>query len=176
MKFLSDIRLLLIGIWLGASLFFIGVAQAAFAVLPQKDLAGSVVGRSLSILDYSGIAIAAVLIVTSLLGSARVNTLGLWVERVLMVVLGAACAVEEFVIGIWMSSIRSQIGGPIDNVGADDPLKIRFDQLHQYSEWVMMGAMAAALIAFFIIANRAFGAGKTDKTGDIYDFSKEFKI
>ncbi|HEY2846222.1 MAG TPA: DUF4149 domain-containing protein [Pyrinomonadaceae bacterium] len=175
MKFLSDIRLLLTGLWLGASVFFVGVAQAAFAVLPQKELAGSVVGRSLSIIDYAGIAIAAIMIVTSILGSARVNKFWLWIERFLWLVVGAACAVEEFVLGTWMSSIRSQMSGPIDDVAADNPLKLQFDQLHQYSEWVFMGAMIAALITFFIIANRAFGAGKVDKKGDIYDFSKEFK-
>ena len=176
MKFLSDIRLLLIGLWLGASVFFIGVAQAAFAVLPQKDLAGSVVGRSLSILDYSGIAIAVILVISSFLGAGRVNKFWIWIERFLLVVIGAACAVEEFVIGIWMSSIRAQIGGPIDNVAADDPLKIRFDQLHQYSEWVMMAAMIAAVVTFFIISNRVYAAIKAETKSDIYDFSKEFKI
>jgi hypothetical protein len=175
MKFLSDIRLLLIGLWLGASVFFVGVAQAAFAVLPQKDLAGSVVGRSLSIVDYAGIVIAAVLILTSMLGSARVNKLWLWVERFLLLVVGAACAVEEFVLGFWMSSIRSQITGPIENAAADDPLKLRFDQLHQYSEWVLMAAMIAALITFFIISNRVYSALKAETKSDIYDFSKEFK-
>jgi hypothetical protein len=176
MKFLSDIRLLLVGLWLGASVFFVGVAQTAFSVLPQKELAGSMVGRSLSILDYAGIGFAFILIITSILGSARVNKLWLWIERFLLLAIGAACAGEEFVIGIWMSSVRSQIGGPIDEAAADNPLKVQFDQLHQYSEWVMMAAMIAALITFFIIANRAFGAGKVDKKDGIYDFSKEFKI
>jgi hypothetical protein len=176
MKFLSDIRLLLIGLWLGASVFFIGVVQTAFAVLPQKELAGSVVGRSLSILDYSGLAIAVILILTSFLAAARVNKLWLWIERFLLVVLGAACVVEEFVIGIWMSAIRSQIGGPIDGIAADDPLRIRFDQLHQYSEWVMMAGMIAALVTFFIISNRVYAAIKAETKSDIYDFSKEFKI
>ena len=175
MKFLSDIRLLLVGLWLGASVFFVGVAQAAFAVLPQRDLAGSVVGRSLSIVDYAGIVIAAILILTSILGAGRVNKLWLWVERFLLLVVGAACAVEEFVLGVWMSSIRAQITGPIENAAADDPLRMRFDQLHQYSEWVLMAAMIAALITFFIIANRAFGTAASDKKSDIYDFSKEFK-
>jgi hypothetical protein len=175
MKFLSDIRLLLVGLWLGASVFFVGVAQAAFAVLPQKDLAGSVVGRSLSIVDYAGIVIAAVLIVTSVLGAARVNKFWLWIERFLLLVVGAACAVEEFVLGFWMSSIRSQITGPIENAAADDPLKLRFDELHQYSEWVLMAAMVAALITFFIISNRVYSALKAETKSDIYDFSKEFK-
>lgn len=175
MKFLSDIRLLLIGLWLGAAVFFVGIAQVAFTVLPQRELAGSVVGRSLSIIDYAGILIATVLIVTSVLGSTRVNKFWLWIERFLLLVIGAACAADEFVIGFWMSSIRSQIGGPIDNVAGDDPLKIRFDQLHQYSEWVFMAAMIAALVTFFIISNRVYSAIKAETKSDLYDFSKEFK-
>ena len=38
---------------------------------------------------------------------------------------------------------------------------------------MLMAAMIASLIAFFIIANRKFSkAGSAD---DVYDFSKEFK-
>jgi hypothetical protein len=175
MKFLSDIRLLLIGLWLGAAVFFIAVAEATFAVVQQRDVAGSVVGRSLAILDYAGIAIAALLIATSIIASARVNRLWLWVERFLLVAIGAACVVQEFVIKIWMSSILAQIGGPIENVPADDPLRVRFDQLHGYSAWVLLASLAAAVITFFIIANRAFGTAAIEKKADIYDFSKEFK-
>jgi hypothetical protein len=39
-----------------------------------------------------------------------------------------------------------------------------------------MAAMAAALITFFIIANRVYAVIKADAKADIYDFSKEFKI
>jgi hypothetical protein len=176
MKFVSDIRLLLLGIWLGAAVFFIGVAQAAFAVLQQREMAGAVVGRSLSILDYGGMGIATVLIITSLAAASRVNKLWLWIERFLLLVLGAACAVQEFVLSFWMSSVRSEIGKPIDEIALDDPLRLKFDQLHQYSEWIMLAAMIAALITFFIIANRAFAAAKTELKNDIYDFSKEFKV
>ena len=176
MKFVSDIRLLLIGLWLGASVFFIGVAQAAFSVLPEREMAGSVVGRTLSIVDYAGLAIPILLILTSFVGSARVSRLWLWVERLLLVVLAAACAAQEFVIGFWMSSIRAQAGGPIDSIAADDPLRIRFDDLHEKSVWVLMAAMAAALITFFIISNRTFAAAKAEIKSDIYDFSKEFKV
>jgi hypothetical protein len=69
MKFVSDIRLLLLSIWLGSAVFFIGVAQSAFAVLPQRELAGAVVNRTLSILNYGGIVIAVILILTSLVVS-----------------------------------------------------------------------------------------------------------
>lgn len=176
MKFFSDIRLLLLAIWLGASVFFIGVAQAAFSVVPERELAGAVVGRSLSILNYAGMVIAAVLILTSLVGAGGVNQFWLWIERFLLLVLGAAAAVGQFVLGFWLSSVRAQMGRPIDEVAADDPLRVQFNMLHEYSVWIMFVGMAAALIAFFIIANRKFGSAKSGSAKpDPFDFSKEFK-
>lgn len=175
MKFFSDIRLLLLAVWLGAAVFFIGVAQSAFAVLPERELAGLVVNRTLSILNYGGMAIAVLLIVTSLVASAKVNQLWLWIERFLILAVAAACAIGQFVIGFWLSSVRGQMGRPIDEVAVDDPLRIQFNSLHQWSEWMLMAAMIAALLAFFIIANRKFNAAKTS-AGEVYDFQKEFKI
>jgi hypothetical protein len=175
MKFFSDIRLLLLAIWLGGAIFFVGVAQTAFALLPQREVAGAVVGANLTIVNYAGIGIGVLLILTSIIGTAGVSRLWLWTERFLLLVVTAACAVGQFVIGFWLSAVRSQIGRPIDEVAADDPLRIQFNTLHQYSEWVLLTAMVAALVVFFIIANRKFGVVKADKP-DIYDFSKEFKV
>ncbi len=175
MKFFSDIRLLILAIWLGAAVFFIGVAQSAFAVLPSRELAGSVVNRTLAILNYSGLAISLIMIATSLIATARISRLWLWVERFLLLVLAAACAIGQFVIGFWLSSIRLQLGRPIDDVAVDDPLRIQFNALHEYSVWVLFAGMIAALITFFVIANRKFGPVKTAES-NVYDFQKEFKI
>src|ERR1700741_687065 len=123
MKFFSNLRLLILAIWLGASVFFIGVAQSAFAVLPdQRELAGAVVNRNLALLNYGGLAIATNLILSSLVGPATGRKFWLWVDRFLLLLLGAACAVNQFVIGIWLASVRAQIGRPIDEVALDDPL------------------------------------------------------
>ncbi|NOT46608.1 MAG: DUF4149 domain-containing protein [Acidobacteria bacterium] len=179
MKFISDIRLLLLAIWLGAAIFFIGVAQSSFAVLPTRELAGTVVGRTLTILNVSGLGIAVLLILTSLIVRKEANRFWLWVERFLMLIVAAACAVGQFVIAIWLQFTKAQMGGkPIDEVAADDPLRVQFNNLHLYSEWVLMTAMIAALLAFFIIANRrpsVLAAGKSSTTTtDPFDFSKEF--
>ena len=178
MKFISDIRLLLVGLWLGAALFFVGVAQAAFAVLSEhRDLAGAVVNRTLSIQNFSGMAIAVLVLVLSLIAAKNSNRLLLWIERLLVLIVGIACAVGQFVIGLMISTVRAQIGErTVGELAADDPLRIQFENLHNYSEWVLMTAMAAALIAFFIIANRV--ARKAAKPGVIepYNFEKEFKI
>lgn len=176
MKFVSDIRLLLLSIWLGSAVFFIGVAQSAFAVLPQRELAGAVVNRTLSILNYAGLGIAVILILTSFLSSRNLNRVSVWFERFLLLIVAAACAVGQFVIGFWLSMIRGQMGRPVDEVAVDDPLRIKFNDLHEWSVWVLMAGMAAALIAFFLISNRKFGVVATTASTDPYNFEKEFKI
>ena len=174
MKFVSDLRLLLLSIWLGSAVFFIAVAQSAFAVLPQRELAGAVVNRTLSILNFAGIGLAVLLILTSFIAAKNANRVSVWIERFLLLILAAACAIGQFVIGFWLSVLRGQMGKPVDEVAADDPLRVQFNNLHEWSVWVLVAGMAAALIAFFIIANRK--AAAPVKANDPYDFSKEFKI
>jgi len=175
MKLIADIRLLLLGFWLGSACFFIAVAQTAFAVLPQQhELAGAIVGRTLAIINYGGLGIGVFLLVLSLPAAGNTSKFWLWIERFLLLLLAAACAVGQFVIGWWLLLLRTQMGKPIDEVAADDPLRIQFDTLHGYSEWTLITARAAALIAFFIISNRKFGIDKKT-TADPFDFSKEFK-
>jgi len=155
MKFLSNVRLLLVALWLGAACFFIAVAQSSFAVLPSRELAGSVVSRTLIILNLSGLVLGAILLLTSFIKQPEINRFRVWAERFSLLILVAACAVGQFVIGLWLSFIRAQIGRPIDEVAADDPLKIQFNTLHQYSVWILMAGMIAALLAFFLIAQKA---------------------
>ena len=178
MKFFSDIRLLLLSLWLGAAVFFIAVAQGAFAVVPQRELAGAVVGRTLSILNFAGLGIAVVLLLTSfVISRVPINKFLIWAERSLLVVLAAACGVGQFVIGWMLASVRGQLGRPIDEVAADDQLRIQFNNLHEWSVWVLFAGMVAAFLVFFIITNRRSGAAakKVDPAAP-YDFSKEFKI
>lgn len=175
MKFFSDIRLLLTAIWLGAAVFFIFVAQSAFAVLPERELAGAMVNRTLAIVNYSGLVIALILLATSLVGQTSVNRFWLWTERIVLLVLAVATAIGQFVIGWWLMLLRNEMGKPIDQVSVDDPLRVQFNQMHEYSVWVLMAAMAAALIVFFIIANRKFIAKKKDNVVD-FDPLKDFKV
>ena len=65
-----------------------------------------------------------------------------------------ACAVGQFYIGWQMQSLRTQIGRPLEELAADDPSRIAFNQLHSYSIYVLLTAMVAALITFFTIVRR----------------------
>lgn len=178
MKFITDIRLLLLGLWLGAAVFFVAVAQVAFAILPQRELAGAVVNRSLSIVNFGGLLIAFLVFVLSLIGAGKHRKILLWLDRGLVLLIALACGVGQFVIGLMLVAVRSQMGGrPIDELAVEDPLRIQFNNLHEYSVWVLMAAMAAALIAFFAIANRRTSVtAKSGTTNDPYNFEKEFKI
>ena len=175
MSFVTNVRLLLVALWLGAAVYFIGVAQTAFGVLPERELAGAVVNRTLAILNYAGLIIALLALAMSFIGRAGVKKAWLWADRIFLVIVAAACAIGQFVIAWWMVLLRNEMGKPIDLVPVEDPLRIKFNQMHEYSVWVLMVAMAAALIAFFIIAYRRTAAPPKDNVID-FDFQNEFKM
>jgi hypothetical protein len=170
MKFLANVRLLLIGLWLGAAVFFsFGIAPGAFAVLPTHELAGMMVSRSLLIINIGGLIIGLILLASSFVGAVGANRFLLWTERFSLLILTAACAVGQFVIGLWLTFVKAEMGKPIDEIALDDPLRLKFNNLHEYSVWVLVAAMIAALIAFFLIA------GKSDKKVIVED-KNEFKF
>ena len=153
MNIWADFRKLLAGLWLGAAIFFsAAVAQSAFAVLPSAELAGAMVSRTLSLVNYSGIAIGVLLLICSFVFAPKGFLI--WIERLLALVLAGACAVGQFYVGWKMQSLREQIGKPLEEVAVDDPLRIAFNQLHGYSVWVLLTAMIAALILFFVATAR----------------------
>ncbi len=155
MNLLSDFRVLLLCLWLGAACFFsFAVAPSVFAVLPSRELAGSVVNRTLAIVNYSGFIIGLILLASSYISRQNANRLTLWIEQGILLLLTAACAFGQFFIGAKLSDLRSQIGRPIDEVAIDDPLRIAFNDLHGYSVTILMTAMIAAVIAFFLIVRR----------------------
>ncbi len=171
MRFLTDLRLLLIALWLGAACFFsFAVAPSAFGVLPSRELAGSMVSRALLIVNISGIVVSAILILLSFARTKGENKIKIWSERFILLVMTAACAVGQVVIGFWLSSVKAQMGKPIDEVPLEDPLRIQFNQLHEYSVWILVTAMIAALIAFFLIGRKTT-AKVVETKKDPYDFS-----
>ena len=175
MKFVTDLRLLLTALWLGAACFFIAVAQTVFSVLPTRELAGAVVNRTLAVVNISGLAIGLLLLLLTFATARNTNIFLLWSERFLFFLLAVACGVNQFVIGWWLLSLRTQMGRPVDEVPLEDPLRIQFNTLHQYSEWLLLAAMIAAFLAFVVVANRKFGAVKDKSPLDI-NIPGQFKI
>ena len=182
MKFLSNIRLLLIGLWLGAAVFFsFAVAPSAFAVLRNlqipnfSSIAGEMVSRNLMIVNISGLIIGLILLASSFAGAALANRFALWTERIMLLILTLACAVGQFVIALWLRFVKAEIGKPIDEIALDDPLRIKFNNLHEYSVWVLIVAMIAAVVAFLIISGKS-SASAPKPASNNFDFDKDFKI
>jgi len=96
-----------------------------------------------------------ILLVSSFVRQVGANRLRLLSERVLLVTFTLACGVGQFVIALWLGYIRLQIARPIDELAPEDPLRIRFNDLHQYSVWTLLAAMLAALVLFFVMAQNS---------------------
>lgn len=158
---LRDVRLLLIALWLGGAVFFSAtVAPSAFSVLRARgvayanEAAGSIVTRTLSILNTGGFVIALLLLATAFLFRHGVKRRAFLAEIISLSVVSVATGVGQWIIAARMLSLRAAMGRPIDDVAADDPLRVSFNSLHGYSVTALGVAIIAATVALLLIARR----------------------
>ena len=166
--FIRQLRALLLGMWLGAAIFFgASVAPALFGVLRgaglvnADELAGSVVSRTLSFLNKGGFEIALFALVTAFFVNRNQRLFARTVEVLSLAIMAIMTGVSQWVITARMVALRAAMNGTIDQVPFTDPRRIEFDSLHRYSTTVMMVAMLAGLIAFFITTSSSMRANKT---------------
>jgi hypothetical protein len=149
---LAFIETLLITIPLGSMLFFsFAVAPSAFSVLPSRHLAGQLVTSVISKLEWlimiAGLLLISVTAFTWRLWSGRV---GKAVRVTLVAAMVAMAAASRYLITPRMVSLRSAMGRIIDDVPANDPLRVEFNGLHQVSVGLMGLAMLSGLIVLFL--------------------------
>jgi hypothetical protein len=163
---LRDVRLLLIALWLGGAVFFSAtVAPSVFSVLRSRgvfyanEAAGSIVTRTLSILNTSGFIIALLLLASALLFRRSVRRRALMVETVSLTLVAIATGVGQWIIAARMLGLRAAMGRPIDDVAVDDPLRASFNSLHGYSVTALSVAIIAAAVALLLIARRSEARG-----------------
>ena len=163
------LRLLLLGLWLGAAIFFgAAVAPALFAVLRganlanANELAGTIVTRLLSIINRGGFEISLFLVVTAYFMTRNESPLRRFAEMISLAIMTIMTGVGHWVITARMVALRAAMQGQIDQIARSDPRRIAFDSLHGYSVTVMGVAMVAGLVAFAIIAR---GSSPTVREG-----------
>lgn len=159
--FLRAVSLLLLGMWLGAAIFFgAAIAPTLFNVLRGADLtnanalAGSIVTRLLAIINRGGFEISLLLLVISFFATRGVKPLVRFAEMISLAIMAIMTALGHWVIVARMLALRTAMQLPIDQIAPSDPRRVAFDNLHRYSVTLMGIAMVAALIAFFMIATR----------------------
>jgi hypothetical protein len=147
---ISTVQIAVLSLWLGAALFLaLTVAPALFAVLPTRTLAGTVVGRILPPIFYSGM-VAGVIVLALQVIERRGWT---WRGReTASAVVIAACAIAQFFIAPRIARLREEIGGPLEALAANDWRRAAFGRLHGISVAWLGLAMIAAVIAIVFAA------------------------
>ena len=161
LAFLNQVRLFLLAAWLGAAIYFSAVvAPSVFAVLRSfslpnaSEIAGTIVTRTLSVVNTSGFVISVLLLIATLLFRKNFGRASFFLQLGLLLVVAAATGLGEWVIAARMRGLREAMNGQIDQVALSDPNRIAFAALHGYSVTALGIAMIAGLLACFIISNR----------------------
>jgi glucan phosphoethanolaminetransferase (alkaline phosphatase superfamily) len=160
-KIMNFSRLILLACWFGAALFFGAVvAPAAFGVLRSfglpnaNEIAGSIVTRSLSVVNLAGFLIALLLLLTLILRRNASGRVSFIVECICLGVIALATGVGHWLIAARMRALRAAMVLPIDQIAANDPRRIEFGSLHGYSVNALGLAMIAALVALVLMSRR----------------------
>jgi uncharacterized membrane protein len=153
MTFLRFLMLLALVIWIGGIIFLAFVeAPTAFTpgLLPTRHLAGSIVGRSLDLLHFMGIASGIVFLIASAIyyrltaGAAHPQA----IRHVLIALMLTFTLISQFRISPRMHALRAQ-AVVIDNLSLDDPIRREFDRLHVWSEKFEEAVLLVGLVALF---------------------------
>lgn len=158
----GGVRVLLIALWLGAAVFFsAAVAPNVFAVLRSfhltnaNEIAGTIVTRTLSIVNTGGFLIALVLLLTAFLFRRTTTPRALRAEVFSLLALALMTGLGQWVIAGRMLMLRTAMGRPVDEVAQSDPLRVAFNSLHGYSVGALSVAMIFGIVALILIARRA---------------------
>jgi hypothetical protein len=156
MSFLKFLMLLSLVVWLGGLIFFAFVlAPTVFSpgLLPTRQMAGSIVGRSLDLLHYMAIGSGIVFLIVSMLYNrmSAGNARPLATRHLLIVVMLLLTLVSQFAISPKMHAIRDEVG-VIDHVPMENPLRVEFDRLHMWSERFEEAVLLLGLVALYSTA------------------------
>ena len=137
-------QLLALAIWLGAALYFsAAVAPAAFSVLPTRELAGALVGRTLPVVFVSGAAVGVVSLLLETGHRPRRFRVGRVVAGASIV---ASCLVAQLIVAPRIAALRASLAVPLAALSTDHPQRIAFGRLHMISvAWLAIAMLAAAI-------------------------------
>ena len=116
---------------------------------------GTVVNRTLSVVNVSGFIIGIILLATIFAFRRGYAPRSFVLELLSLITLTVSTALGHWVIAAKMSAIRSALALPIDQIANEDPARVDFNNLHGYSVIALSVAMIASLIAFGVIVYRA---------------------
>jgi len=148
--------LLVLGMWLGAMLFFaIGVAPHLFNVLEPVDggrvLAGQVAGHSLRTLHTLGLVCGLVFLAASGIANKQVAMR----QHFLMLVMLAVTLLSQFGVAPSIESLRSDLGKvSVSELPPSDERRVTFERLHRTATLLEAFTFVLGLVVFSAAARR----------------------
>jgi len=136
------------------------VAPTAFAVLESRHQAGELVAATLNVLYLSAYVPGPLLV----LASIAVRPLGrrlLWgLRTILLILMTASTLISREIVGTKLFSLRRAMGAAIQSIPPEDPLRLQFQQWHQFSVLLMFCNIAAAAAVLCILSLEACREGR----------------
>jgi hypothetical protein len=153
---LSTLSLLVLGLWMGAIVFFGVVAAVAFSTLPQQfsdqaagiHAAGLVVGSAIVHLHYLGIGLGVAFVIFSLILKTKVRWYSIIPQLVMVLAMLVITCYLQFSVIPRMDTARAAAGGEIAAVAPDNPARAVFDHLHHLSTSLEGIVLALGFVAF----------------------------
>jgi uncharacterized membrane protein YhhN len=148
--------LLALIVWIGGIIFFAFVlTRTLFTVLPDTQLAGSVVSPALTKLHWMGLVSGAVFLLASVVYNWRKYLqLRLFTPtHVLLVLMLALTAYSQFVITPRMRELRIQLQ-TVDLLSPVEPHWAEFHRLHEWSTRCEGGVLFLGLVVVVLTARR----------------------
>ncbi|HEX3282051.1 MAG TPA: DUF4149 domain-containing protein [Pyrinomonadaceae bacterium] len=168
---MNNLRLFLLGLWLGAAVLFSAVvAPTSFRVLrgfnlPNAgEIAGTIVSHTLSVVNLSGFVLSLILMAIAF-GLRRNYSGGLTAQLALLAVMAITTGAGEWIIAARMRALRAAMIVPIDQVSLTDPKRVAFATLHGYSVAALGVAIIAALLVCFLLRNRSRTLHEWERSG-----------
>lgn len=133
------------------------MAPSAFGVLRSfslanaSEIAGTIVNRSLSAVNKSGLVLSLLLLVTAPVVKKYYGRRSFILHNVLIIIVAILTAAGEWVIAARMRGLRAAMNGQIDQVPLTDPNRMTFAALHAYSVGALSIAMIAALVVILLM-------------------------
>jgi hypothetical protein len=154
---LRYVYVLALAVWLGGmAVLGAVVAPATFQILQSAEptagrlLAGEVFGGILGRFHFVAYGCGALLLVTlaamALLGP---RPRGLAVRSAIIAAMLAVALYSGYAVLAEIDAIQQEVGGLPSALAADDPRRVRFDELHQLSTRLMMLNIVGALALVF---------------------------
>jgi hypothetical protein len=145
-----------LGAWLGVIIYFAAVVtHDAFAVLPNRDDAGVLVGSTLGGLHGMGVILAIIYLGACLRLGRSTRALGqpaaLGVILMLLLTLGSQWAVMPK-----MALLRTEMVS-VEATPSNDARRAEFDRLHSVSVDLEVGVLLVGLVALFLTVRHTPG-------------------